>query len=95
MSDCENLDNLRASVTTISRNLMDFGETEAVKTVRVRLKYPDNAYTGITKERVAKAIKTLDGLWDSYLLLARVVEQATDLVGKNGIFHNTEAEVSL
>lgn len=93
MPDCEKLDKLRASVTTISRNLMELGETEAVKTVRVRLKDTANGYTGVTREKVARAIKTLDGLWDSYLLLARVVEQATDLAGKNGLFHNTEGEV--
>ncbi|HEY6874158.1 MAG TPA: hypothetical protein VI298_15645 [Geobacteraceae bacterium] len=93
MSDCEKIDNLRASVTTISRNLMELGETEAVKTVRVRFKDPINGYMGATREKVAKAIKTLDGLWDSYLLLARVVEEASDLAGKNGLFHNTEEEV--
>jgi hypothetical protein len=72
---------------------MEYGETEAVKTVRVRFKDPVNGYTGVTRERVAKAVRTLDGLWDSYLLLARVVEQATDLNGKNSLFHSTEVEI--
>jgi len=93
VSDCVKLDNLRTSVTTISRNLMEYGETEVVKTVRVRFKDPANGYLGLTREKVAKAIKTLDGLWDSYMLLARIVEQATELNGKNGLFHNTEVEV--
>ncbi len=93
MSDCEKLDDLRTSVTTISRNLMEYGETEVVKTLRARFKDPTNGYMGVTGEKVARAIKTLDGLWNSYLLLARVVEQATDLNAKNGLFRNTEDEV--
>jgi hypothetical protein len=93
VSDNEKLNKLRASITTISRNLMELGETEAVKIVRVRFKDSVNGYTGVTREKVAKAIKTLDGLWDSYLILARTVEAATDLAGKNGFFHNTEGEL--
>jgi hypothetical protein len=94
VTDNEKLDKLRSSVTTISRNLMEFGETEAVKIVRVRFKDPTNGYTGVTRDKVAKAIKTLDGLWESYLLLARVVEEATGLAGKNGFFHNTGVELT-
>jgi len=83
----------RIKLTTISRNLMDLAETQSTKIIKVRLNDPIHGYSGITKEKASHALKSLENLWKSYLLLAGVVEEATDLAGKNGIFRNTESEV--
>lgn len=83
----------QANLTVISRNLMDLAELELTKRVRARLKDPTHGYQGVTAERALRAFNALDGLWQDYLLLARVVEDAAELARKNGIFRNTEDEV--
>jgi len=84
---------LKASVTTISRNLMEYGETEGVVMVRARLKDPVNGFTGATRDVIAKAVNLLDGLWSSYLLLAGILEQASDLIARSGVFRNNDSAI--
>jgi hypothetical protein len=76
----------RVRVTTISRNLMDLAETEMTKTIKVRLKDSQRGYVGVTFNYASQAVKSLDSLWGSYLILARVVDEAVTLAHKNGMF---------
>jgi|GEM_PF-1903519 len=87
------LNQWRLRLTTISRNLMDLAETESTKIIKVRLNDPVHGYMGLTQKKTLQALKELENLWQSYLLLARVIEEATDLAGKNGIFRRTASEV--
>ncbi|MFC5473565.1 hypothetical protein [Paraherbaspirillum soli] len=89
----EKLDALRISLTTISCNLLELADTETVKAARARLKDEVGGYAGLTRDKAAQAIKSLDALWNSYLLLARLFEQASDLNKRSGLFHHTEDQV--
>ncbi|MET3131473.1 chromosome segregation ATPase [Oxalobacteraceae bacterium GrIS 1.11] len=84
---------LRASLTTISGNLLDLAETESVKLARARLK--DGGFAGATRASAARAVASLDALWNSYLLLARVLVEACDLHQRDSIFRDTGDEVRL
>ncbi|MBI3730194.1 MAG: hypothetical protein HY254_17910 [Burkholderiales bacterium] len=89
----EEIEALRANVTTISRNLLDLAEIEAVKIARIRIKDTVNGYRGVTHDKLGKAIKSLDALWNSYLLLARLQEQVTDLNRRSNVFHDNEEDI--
>lgn len=80
-------------MTTISRNISEITEAESTRAIKSRFKDPARGYTGITKEKVGAALGTMDNLWQSYLILARVVEEALDLSKKNGIFHDNENRI--
>jgi hypothetical protein len=83
-----------AHLTTITSNLMDLYQAESTKTIRARLKDPVNGFSGVTREKAAAAIETLDRLLEQYELLAHVVEEASDLAKKNGIFHSYDARIN-
>ena len=89
----QQLEQWQARLTTISRNLMGLAERESTKIIKAKLQGSAGGYTGITKEQAELAVKTLDGLWTSYLVLARVIEEACGLANKTGIFHNKESEI--
>lgn len=81
-------------VTRISRNLSELNEAEFIRQIRYRVKAnATNAYTGRTLEAALAAIASLDTLWDDYLLLARVIEEALDLLKKHSMFHDTTDEI--
>ena len=89
MTTTDSLQLWQGRLTTVSRNLMDLAEQAATKRIRVRLPQ----YQGVTSARAKAAVEAIDGLWQDYLLLARVVEEADDLAKRSGIFHNTDAEI--
>ncbi len=80
-------------MTTISRNISEISEGQSTRAIKSRFKDPARGYTGITKEKVNAALSTMDNLWQSYLILARVVEEALDLSKKNGMFHDNENRI--
>jgi hypothetical protein len=80
-------------LTTISRNLMALSETESTKIIRARLKDTVNGYSGITRERAIRAVEILDELLQQYSLLAHVIDEASGLVGKGGLFRNNEGRI--
>ena len=89
----EEIEALRTNVTTISRNLLDLAEIEAVKIARIRIKDRVNGYRGVTYDRLGKAIKSLDALWNSYLLLARLQEEVSELNKRSNVFHDNEEDI--
>ncbi|MFZ6742844.1 hypothetical protein ACO0LC_06460 [Undibacterium sp. JH2W] len=93
MSIKEEIEALRTNVTTISRNLLDLAEIEVVKIARIRIKDPHNGYQGVSHDRLGKAIKSLDALWNSYLLLARLLEEVSDLNRRSNVFHDNEEDI--
>ena len=80
-------------MTTISRNISEISEGQSTRAIKSRFKDPNRGYSGVTKEKVAAALNTMDNLWQSYLILSRVVEEALDLSKKNGIFHDNENRI--
>jgi chromosome segregation ATPase len=83
-----------AHLTTITSNLMDLYQAESTKIIRARLKDPVTGFSGVTREKATGAIETLDRLLEQYELLAHVVEEASDLAKKNGIFHSYDARIN-
>ena len=83
-----------AHLTTITSNLMDLYQAESTKIIRVRLKDPVNGYRGVTREKASRAIDALDHLLEQYEMLAHVVDEASDLAKKNGIFRSYEARIN-
>ena len=81
-------------LTTITSNLMDLYQAESTKIIRVRLKDPVNGFSGVTRDKATGAIETLDRLLEQYELLEHVVEEASDLAKKNGIFHSYDARIN-
>lgn len=84
----------KAHLTTITSNLMDLYQAESTKIIRVRLKDPVNGYRGVTKDKATRAVEALDHLLEQYESLAHVVDEAADLVKKNGVFRNYEARIN-
>ena len=83
----------QARLTIISRNLMDLAQASSTQQISARLRDPARPYQGLTARRARQAIEGRDGLWQDYLLLARVVEEASDYNRQNSIFRNTDEEV--
>lgn len=81
----------KSKITIISRNLMEFSDDLSTKTVQNTFK--SLGYSGLTDTTAAKSIKTLDVLWEQYLIAARVIDEAQELAKKNGIFHNNEIKI--
>lgn len=83
-----------AHLTTITTNLMDLYQADSTKIIRVRLKDPVNGYRGATREQASRAIDALDHLLEQYEMLAHVVDEASDLAKKTGIFRSYEARIN-
>ena len=78
-------------VTTMSRNLMEFSEASNTKIVQNTLK--SSGYSGLTETTAVKSIRALDALWEQYLIVARVIDEAQELAQKNNIFHDNEPKI--
>ena len=83
-----------AHLTTITSNLMDLYQAESTKIIRARLKDSVNGFRGVTRDKASGAIDALDHLLEQYELVAHVVDEASDLAKKNGIFHNYDARIN-
>jgi hypothetical protein len=83
----------QSRLTIISRNLMDLAQSANTQQISARLRDPVRPYQGLTAKRAKQAIEGRDDLWQDYLMLARVVEEASSLFNQNSIFRNTEDDV--
>jgi hypothetical protein len=83
----------RECISKIARNLTDFNDSEACVRVKGRMSDAGSAYQGRTADAAREAVGALDALWQDYLLLSRVVDEADALVQKSGIFSNHDDEV--
>jgi hypothetical protein len=76
VSDTEKLIGLwQQRLTTISTNANELSDAESTKRIRIKLRA--GHYNGLTHARAESAITQLSTLLDDYLLLAKVVEEAT------------------
>lgn len=83
----------QAKLTIISRNLMDLAQAQGTQQISARLRDPVRPYQGLTARKARLAIEGRDGLWQDYLLLARVVEEASNTHKQSSIFRDTDDEV--
>ena len=83
----------RERISKIARNLTDFNDSEACVRVKGRMSDATTAYQGRTAEAAREALGALDALWQDYLLLSRVVDDADALAKKSGILSNHDGEV--
>ena len=90
----QEVDTWVSKMTTVSSNISDLSQSSCAQLIRARLKDQIHPYMGMTKERGTAALTALDNLWQSYLVLSRVIEEALDLSKKTGIFHDSEADAS-
>ncbi len=90
----EELNEWKARLATISRNLVDLTGEESTKSIEAIFKDPSRGFTGQTKVKAARALKALDELWVSYTPLSDFVEKATALhQAKSGMFRNNEEKL--
>jgi len=82
-----------SKIAKIARNLTDFSDSEACTRVRERTKDPATPYVGKTSELACQATDALDGLWQDYLLLSQVVDEASALAKRSSLLSNTDARV--
>ena len=83
----------QARLTIISRNLMELAQTESTRHIAARLRDPQQPYLGITAARASQALEGRDTLWQVYLSLARVIEEAADLHAKSNVFFDHDDQV--
>ena len=83
----------RERISKIARNLTDFNDSEACVRVKGRMSDATTAYQGRTAEAAREALGALDALWQDYLLLSRVVDDADALAKRSGILSNHDGEV--
>jgi len=83
----------RERVAKIARNLTDFNDSEAAVRVKARMGDPASAYQGRTGAAAREALTALDALWQDYLMLSRVVDEADALARKSGLLANYDSEV--
>ena len=84
----------RERISRIARNLTDFNDSEACVRTKGRMSDASRAYTGRTQKAAREAVVALDALWQDYLLLSRVVDEADGLAKKSSILANHDAEVA-
>ena len=89
----QQVDQWKTRLNTITNNLMDLYGAESTKIIRARVNDPVNGFSGVTKAKAARAVEMLDDLVDLYNRLARVVDEASDLVRRGGVLRNNEERV--
>ncbi len=77
----------------IARNLTDFNDSEACIRVKARTQDDVRPWRGRTAEHARQAMSALDGLWQDYLLLSKVVDEAAALVKRSNFLSNTDDKV--
>ncbi len=80
-------------LATIARNLTDFHESEAATRVRARLADPMRTYSGRTATEARRAAEALAGLWQDYLLVSKVVDEATALAHRSALLPSRDEDV--
>ncbi len=83
----------RERLSNISRNLTDFNESDDATLVRTSVDDPVSPYVGRTHAEAEKATNALRGLWQDYLALSAIVDQAHSLSRRSGFLTNRDAEV--
>jgi hypothetical protein len=83
----------RERISKIARNLTDFNDSEACVRVKSRMNGAGRGFSGLTAAAAKEAFGALDGLWQDYLLLSRVVDDADALARKSGLLSNNDAQV--
>jgi hypothetical protein len=83
----------RERMTTISRNLMELNESESTRAIRNQARNPGRPYEGLTASQVREALDALDALWQDYLVLSAVIDRATELGRRSGVFHDYGREI--
>ena len=83
----------RERISKIARNLTDFNDSEACVRVKGHMSDATTAYQGRTAEAAREALGALDALWQDYLLLSRVVDDADALAKKSSLLSNHDGEV--
>lgn len=83
----------QSKLTIISRNLMELAQAESTRQILARLQDPAQPYTGVTQARARQALEGRDTLWQVYLNLAGVVEEAINLHHRSNVFNITDKEV--
>jgi hypothetical protein len=86
----QQVDQWKAWLNTITSNLLDLSSVESTTAIRARLVDPSHGFSGITKEKAAGGIATLDTVVDLYARLAQVIDDASALVNKRGALRNNE-----
>jgi len=83
----------RNRLTTMGHNLTALSDAEPTHAVKSRLVDTLHPLTGVTRDRVEQTLQSLGYLWDVYLAVARVIEDAEGLVRKNSFLRNTESDL--
>jgi predicted nucleic acid-binding Zn-ribbon protein len=78
----QQVDQWKTWLNTITSNLLDLSAAESTKAIRARLADPAHDFSGITKEKAARGITTLDTVVDLYGRLTHVIDDASALVNK-------------
>lgn len=86
----QQLDQWKTWLNTITSNLLDLSAAESTKAIRARLADPIHDFSGITKEKAARGIATLDAVVDLYTRLTHVIDEVSALVTKRGALKNNE-----
>jgi hypothetical protein len=86
----QQLDQWKTWLNTITSNLLDLSAAESTKAIRARLADPTHDFSGITKDKAARGIATLDAVVDLYARLAHVIDEVSALVNKRGAPRNNE-----
>src|SRR5262249_39572597 len=89
----EQVDQWKTWLNTITSNLLDLSAAESTKAIRARLVDPTHDFSGITKEKAARGIATLDTVMDLYGRLTHVIDNASALVNKRGGHRNDEERI--
>src|SRR5262245_30115554 len=86
----QQIDQWKTWLNTITSNLLDLSAAESTKAIRARLADPTHDFSGISKEKAAHGIATLDTVVDMYGRLTHVIDEASVLVNKRGALRDNE-----
>lgn len=85
----------RRRLTAIGDNLRALSDAKAVRDARSRLNGTSHPLSGDTRRRVEAALCGLEQLWEMYLAVVRVIDDAEVLVRRNTFMRNTDRDLLL
>jgi len=85
----------RRRLTAIGDNLRALSDADLVSNARSRLNRASHPLSGDTRRRVEAALCGLEQLWEIYLAVVRVIDDAEALVRRNNFLRSTEPELLL
>jgi hypothetical protein len=77
----------------VSRNLGEINDHPALLRIKARLRDRPDRYRGETAARIDNTLAALGELWNDYLLLNALLDQADGLRKQSGLFHTYDSEI--